>query len=554
MDFTKLSDAELEAIAGGGQPAAPAGPDFSSMSDAELEAIAGGGAPAPAAAADQSPTMGALAGAYGRIQGLGARAAIHGGLTGLAAPATLGIDAATNAAYGLHKLAAKTGAVSEPDADRYYGKGRGYFPLTSDFSEGVSELEDKAGLPKPESATERVLSAVGEGAVGGVGGAAAGRILPGAVGRSLAAQPVVQGFAGAAGGGAQQGATEAGANPTTAAVLGMVAGAATGAAGAKVAQAPRAAVPTTDEIRGAKSAAYQRSEAAGVQFTPDAIRDLDQTVRQRLRQANVFVDTKSEARDVLDPLTRSHMPDASGQRSPVSLARVDDIRQQASALRGSSNASERRTGRILAESVDEWLDNVDARHLTRNSGDVTEGLSALREGQGLNRRLAKATALDRALTTAEDRAGSTGSGANSQNAVRQNLRPALDPKSSLYRQFDPAERDAIRGVVRGDALTNSTRMLGKLAPTGAVSGLFTLGAAASGYGFLPAAGIAGKVASEALQGRKVRNLERLVKGGPGAVRRPSARVGANAGRGALRGFLAGPSSYQDDPGASARYR
>lgn len=128
MDFSKLSDAELAAIAGSGgdQPAAPAGPDFSSMSDAELAAIAGGMPPAhdqaPARAAGDASsagvsTVGALAGAYGRLQGLGARAAIHGGLTALAAPATLGIDAVTNAAYGAHKLAAKTGAVSEPDPD-----------------------------------------------------------------------------------------------------------------------------------------------------------------------------------------------------------------------------------------------------------------------------------------------------------------------------------------------------------------------------------------------------------------------------------------------------
>lgn len=551
MDFSTMSDAELQAIAGGGTPApaAPAGPDFSSMSDAELAAIAGGmpstpDAPAPAAPRTALET-------YGHLQGLGARTAIHGGLTALAAPGTLAVDALTNAAYGAHKLAAKTGVVSEPDAKSYYGKSDSYFPATSGFSEGVSELQDKAGLPKAENTAERIASAVGEGVVGGVGGAAgAAATLPGRVGRALAAQPVLQGVSGGVGAAASQGATEAGASPATAAVLGMVAGAATGAAGAKIAQPGRPAVPTTEGIRDAKSAAYARSEAAGVQFRPDAIYDLDQTVRQRLRQAGIYADTKPEVRDVLDPLTRSHMPDASGQRSPVSLGRVDDIRQQASALRGSSSANERRTGAILAQSIDEWLDNVHPGQLTSQSGGAREGLSALREGQALNRRLAKATALDRALTTAEDRAGSTGTGANLQNAQRQNLRPALDPQNKLYRQFDPAERDAIRGVVRGDLLTNSTRMLGKLAPTGAVSGMFGLGAAASGLGWIPAAGIAGKAASEALQGRKVRNLERLVKGGPGALRRPSARVGVNAGTGALRGMLYTP---QDETGRG-RYR
>ena len=43
-DYSKMTDAELQAIAGGQPAQAPAGPDFSKMTDEELMSIATGGA------------------------------------------------------------------------------------------------------------------------------------------------------------------------------------------------------------------------------------------------------------------------------------------------------------------------------------------------------------------------------------------------------------------------------------------------------------------------------------------------------------------------------
>lgn len=606
MDFSRMSDAELLRIAGGGS-SRPAAPDFSKMSDAELERIANSSAtvrkepnpfdqfdppaeknpfdqfdepakpwerfknetgPAPweqfagekgePAPAGNSSTLAALAGAYGRVQGLGARTAIGEGTKGVLSLGTLPVDALVNAGYGAHKLAAKTGLVSEPDADFYYGKGKGYFPATSGIGEAVDEGLDKvaAAVPKvggylraPETPAERMATAIGGGAIGALSGAGAARLIPGAVGGFLAARPGLQAAAGAASGGASQGVQELGGDATAATVAGLAAGAATGAAGARVTRPRAAPVPTTADLRDAKSAAYARSEAAGVEFTGDAVRQLHRDVRDALPGEGIFLNTDPKARSVMAPLEQApflgNTRATAGTPNAVSLERMDDIRQQAGKLSRSLDPGERRTGAVLARHVDDFLDNVTPAQLTRSSGDAAEGIGALREGQAANRRYAKASALDVALDKAELRADASGSGMNGQNTVKQNLRRIIeDPNSRAFRQFDEPERAAMRRIVEGDLLTNSLRLVGKAAPTGGVSGAVGAGAYLTGNGWYPAVGLAAKYTGEAIQRGRVRQLEDLVRGGPGAGQRPSARVGANAARGAFRGFLAGPSEMQ----------
>jgi hypothetical protein len=547
MDLSKLSEAELAAMAGEGAPS-----PFAGMDDAALAAIVGEDtAPAAAPAASAEPSRSPLE-TYGRVMGLGARTAYSGGLQGLSAAGTLGADAAINVAYGAKKLASKTGLVDAPDPANYY-QGRGYLPTTEAVGEKIEKGLDAVGLPKPEGSAERIATAAGSGVASALSGAGLGKVVASGgsalaqrVGGFMAAQPEVQAAAGASSGAAAQGVTEMGGDSTAATVAGFLAGGATGAAGAKGRQRPRAAIPTTEDLRDAKSAAYSRAEAAGVQFTPDSMRDLERNVRGALPGEGIYLDTNAAARRVMDPLTRSAMPDASGQRSPVSLTRLDDIRRQAGATQKSLDPSERRTGTAMASHLDDFLDNVGPQHVA--AGDATRGIEALREAQAGNRRFAKASALDVALDKAELRAASTGAGANGENTVRQNLRQIIqDPNSRAFRQFDAPERAAMRDIVEGSRTQNALRYAGKFAPTGNVSGMGALFAASQGYGAIPAVGIGARMLGDAMHRRKVNRLEALVKGGPGAGRRPSADYGANAARGAAQGFLAGP-------GAAARYR
>jgi hypothetical protein len=77
----------------------------------------------------------------------------------------------------------------------------------------------------------------------------------------------------------------------------------------------------------------------------------------------------------------------------------------------------------------------------------------------------KTEMIEEALSKAERRAASTGSGGNEHNAIRQNLRGVIDsPKKS--RMFSKQELAAINDVVMGTKPLNALRLFGKLSPEG----------------------------------------------------------------------------------------
>lgn len=119
-------------------------------------------------------------------------------------------------------------------------------PLREQVKRALTDL----GVPEPETATERVIGAISEGAVGAGGQAALARgaeraLTAGAqrVAGQLAAQPGAQAAAGGTGGGAAQAVAEAGGGPGAQLAAGLAGGVAGGRAAGIRAEAPPAAVP-----------------------------------------------------------------------------------------------------------------------------------------------------------------------------------------------------------------------------------------------------------------------------------------------------------------------
>jgi hypothetical protein len=119
-------------------------------------------------------------------------------------------------------------------------------PLREQVKRALTDL----GVPEPETATERVIGAISEGAVGAGGQAALARgaeraLTAGAqrVAGQLAAQPGAQAVAGGTGGGAAQAVAEAGGGPGAQLAAGLAGGVAGGRAAGIRTEAPPAAVP-----------------------------------------------------------------------------------------------------------------------------------------------------------------------------------------------------------------------------------------------------------------------------------------------------------------------
>lgn len=487
------------------------------------------------------------------------RAVLKGGATGFFGLPALAIDAGRNAAYGAKTLAAKTGLVEPPDPKNYYGDSDSYIPATVAVSENADQTLDKLGFDKPANAGERMLSAGVEGVTSGIGGVGLGQVVASGgsalarrVGGFLAAQPEIQAAAGAAAGTASQGVMERGpGNERAAALAGLVAGVGTGVAGAKLVQPRRVAVPTLDDLEDAKSAAYQRADAADLRLQPRAVQRLEQGLRTELPNEGIFLQHDPKARGAFAGVERMVMPDAMGNRAPVRLTELDRVRRNVGDLNRSPDPSDRRTGAVFAEHIDDFAGGVTPRDVV--SGDI-RGIEYLNEARAANRRYAKASALDIALDKGYLRARTSGTGSNTENTQRQNIRRIIqDPNSRAYRQFDEHERAAMRDFVEGSATQNALRWGSRFAPTGFLSGAMSIASIKGGLGIVPLAGLAAKGAGDFLHNRKVRNLEDLVRGGPGAVRRPPAGYRANAARGAAQGFLA-PTRAEDEEPPRSRYR
>jgi hypothetical protein len=155
-------------------------------------------------------------------------------------------------------------------------------------------------------------------------------------------------------------------------------------------------------------------------------------------------------------------------------------------------------------------------------GDAAAGNSALTQARALWSQLAKANTVTGAVDSAALRAASTGTGGNIDNATRQNLRRVYENG----RGFTPDENDALLTAVRGTPGQNALRLVGRLAPTGVVSGGIgaSIGAgagsalggpagAAVGSFAVPAVGQAAKMTADRMTGNNVQNLLDIIMAG-----------------------------------------
>jgi hypothetical protein len=139
--------------------------------------------------------------------------------------------------------------------------------------------------------------------------------------------------------------------------------------------------------------------------------------------------------------------------------------------------AEARLGSRMISQIDEMVQNLKPADILQ--GSKVEGLNALLKGRTLWGAARKSELIEDLVTSATNRASTSGVGGNVENAIRQNLRKILDSKR-LRRGFTKDELAAIQKVVRGSWTQNALRQIGRLSPrTGAMMQGFTGGAVVS---------------------------------------------------------------------------
>ena len=205
---------------------------------------------------------------------------------------------------------------------------------------------------------------------------------------------------------------------------------------------------------------------------------------------------------------------------PVPMNEVELARKQLSSLRMSPDASIRSAAKDAQEVITRNQMALTAADAV--SGDAPLYAKTMQEAVGNYGAGKRSQIVTGKRDLAELNAGTAGSGANEDNALRQALkqlaRPINNTNVPVAKKlgFNNAEIDAIKNAATGTVTGNTARYLGKLAPTGSVSGVLSAGA---GYGAagpvgavaLPAAGYLAKKIGDLSTKRAVAALDSLVR-------------------------------------------
>jgi hypothetical protein len=274
---------------------------------------------------------------------------------------------------------------------------------------------------------------------------------------------------------------------------------------------PTRAAPSAKELKDTARAFYDQADNAQVVINQSGVTRIARRIRGDLGRMAYRPALQPKIGTLLDEI------DTSMQAGNVTLQDLDGIRRVArNIMSGTADATERRMAEIAIDHIDEVIDSLTPAEVV--AGDAQGAAEALRAARDAWKRASKAEVIDDAVARAENRASSTYSGANTENTVRQNLRAILDsPKKR--RQFSREELKLIHDVVKGGPVQNVMRLLGSLSPEkGAFQLLATIGAAALSpqMAVIPAAGMAGRAVSEAMNARNVQRLSESIRAGGAA--------------------------------------
>lgn len=265
-------------------------------------------------------------------------------------------------------------------------------------------------------------------------------------------------------------------------------------------------VPSTEDLKDAAQLAYKQSDQAGLILKPQGIQTLAGDIKSDLANDGFLPRLHPRIAATLDEIDN-----VGGQN--VTLKGIDVLRRVANNARMSTDPSEARLGGKIVGRLDDYLNKLGPADIL--TGDAA-GVDALKDARRLWSQTKKSELIEDAADKGVLRAGSTGSGGNSDNAIRQNIRGILtSPTKSAG--FTDAEKEAMRTVVMGTRAQNIARLVGKLSPEG--NGLMlTLGAggaAATSGATLPLslAGYAAKRIADAATPSNLRIVEALIRSG-----------------------------------------
>lgn len=420
-----------------------------------------------------------------------------------AAPSVIGASAGGAVAGPVGAVA---GSLALPAAELLTKGVNAILPDKYDIPSPVATVEKgltKLGFPVPETQTERALQ-VGGSALGGTAGqvGALGQLAQTAttpvargVAQTLSQQPIRQVAAALPVGATSQYVAEETGSPT----LGIAAGIAAGipfAIGAK----GTLQAPTVQELKGQAGQQYKFAEDVGAVFKKNSYNQFANKLESTLAKEGLDKTLQPRVYAALERIKDT-------KNSNVTLENMEILRRIGQAAGSSADASERRLASIMVDNLDDFVETAQPSQLAKGS---SEAVSALTDARELWKRAKKTEIVDDLVASAELRADANFSQSGMENALRRKLVNLADNPKAL-RAFTKEEQNAIKVAAKGGPVQNALRLVGKLAPTGIVSGGGSVGLGYLAGGPIGAIGlpIVGGAARKGAEQLGLRNIEQL---------------------------------------------
>lgn len=316
-------------------------------------------------------------------------------------------------------------------------------------------------------------------------------------------------------------ATDAGASPllaTLASISPDIALTVLGVRGAKAAKTaagkplpqPKTALPTIEELKTQASELYDLIDNSGTSISQESFQGAVTRITDEMAKSGVRAKLTPKTVAALDELAKDA---AAGS---LTLSKAEELRRVIKQGQKSSDAADVGASTRLLRKWDEFIETLGPKDLIGASNTV-ETVQYLKSARSLWSRARKTEVVEDLIDRARVSL-SQFSQSGFDNALRVQFRSLAKNKKRL-RIFTAEEQAAIRKVAMGGKLTNSFRNIGKLAPSGVVSGGFSAGlgftiAGPAGAFVVPAIGQISKTVAAIRTAKAAEETAKLTRRGP----------------------------------------
>ena len=337
-------------------------------------------------------------------------------------------------------------------------------------AQAQSQLLTQAGVPQPETMTERAAQA-GAQAMTGTAGLAK---VPGMVANIAKEVPVagVSAFM-------SQPAAEVVKDYTGSDLAATLAAVGTGAISAgytgRALNAMEKGQPvfTMKEVQNRASKQYQTLDNSGITIKPQSALDMVSGIRKDLSEARM-IPNSPEAMTI--EKTLKEMEKVIGTQK-VPFSTLDRLRQMANDLKMSSDGKEARLGSVAVDSIDNYINGLQGKDILSGKEGIDKAVKQIKDARTDWRNASRARVLEEALNTAEIKAY-TPNTSESELIRRGFINIAASPKKMAL--FNENEQNVIKSVAKGGSFDSLLSFMGQFNPARSKLAAFGYGTAASG--------------------------------------------------------------------------